>query len=307
MAEPITYAEHALDVLQHAVHLQEAGEGCVLITSVDIRGGAARETGSMAVVGADGAMVGYMSNGCVDRDIQLQALDAARSGTRQVLRYGEGASSFDLKLPCGGSLELLLDPTPDPARLRAARDSLLARQSVTIAFDVPERAAPVTFRYTPKTRLVLAGRGAVFRATAYVAHSAGFELVLCSPEDADLDALAALPREATHVLTTPMSAPTFDLDPHCGMLTLFHDHDWEPALLTAALETQASYIGSLGSATTHAARCDSLRAMGVAEEQIARLRGPIGLVPALRQAPAIAISAIAQVVEAFPRAIFPAD
>jgi xanthine dehydrogenase accessory factor len=82
-------------------------------------------------------------------------------------------------------------------------------------------------------------------------------------------------------------------------VTLFHDHDWEPALLNAALKTPACFVGSLGSRRTHEIRRELLRQMGFSETSLLRLRGPIGLVPSLRDAPSIALSAMAEVVAAF--------
>ena len=70
----ITYAEHAQDILEATVRLIKSGQPCALVTSLAIEGGAAREVGSLAVVSRDGSMRGYLSNGCIDRDIVLQGL-----------------------------------------------------------------------------------------------------------------------------------------------------------------------------------------------------------------------------------------
>jgi xanthine dehydrogenase accessory factor len=43
--------------------------------------------------------------------------------------------------------------------------------------------------------------------------------------------------------------------------------------------------------------------LGVASDDLGRLRGPIGLVPSLREAPLIALSAMAEVVAAMPTGI----
>lgn len=304
MPEPIEYIEHAADVLGHAVRLIRAGRRFTLVTSVEIRGGSAREVGSLAVVDESGAMWGYLSNGCIDRDIQLQARDALVRGSPKILHYGAGSPFLDLKLPCGGSLKLLLDPAPDHAALEAAYAALRARESARLAVALPPegsaQAATIRFSYAPKPRLVIAGRGAVFRATAQIAHDAGFELAIMSPEETDLEAIGALSSCAPIALRTPDSPVDLNLDSHSAFLTLFHDHDWEPALVLAALRTPARFIGCLGSAKSHANRLETLRGMGASEADLARVSGPLGLVPSLRHAPSIGVSAMAQVIAAFP-------
>ena len=303
MADPILYTEHAVDVLARAVALGAAGRRFVLVTSTRIRGGAARDTGSLAVVAESGEMTGYMSNGCIDRDIQLQAQRLLDEGApKTVLRYGEGSPFKDLVLPCGGSLELLLDPSPDLGDLARAHGDLAARRGTEINFALPD-AETRRFAYTPKPLVALAGRGAVFRATARVVADAGFAMQLYSPEADDLAALAPVIDAPQVHLTTPDAAPKLTLDGFAAFLTLFHDHDWEPALLESALQTEAFFIGSLGSQRTHQMRLARLAASGVPEDRLARLRGPIGLVPSLRNAPYIAVSAVAELVGALPPAI----
>jgi len=280
LPEPITYVEHAADVIDHAVDLAEAGRRFALITSINIEGGAAREVGSLALVDDQGAMVGYLSNGCIDRDIQLQAVAALDDGAQQIVRYGDGSRFADLKLPCGGALTILIDPAPDMDALRTAQSTLSARKPV------------------------LAGRGAIFRAMVSVGQSAGFEVQVLSPEEDDLAAIGPQQTSAPVHLTAPRHAPKLKaLDAYSAFLTLFHDHEWEPALLAAALDTPARFIGSLGSQRTHQQRLDQMRDAGVAADDLNRLHGPIGLVPSLREAPLIAVSAMSQVIAAFPPAV----
>ena len=115
LANPITYQDHAVDVLAQVATYVRSGQRFVLITSVDIKGGSARDLGSLAVVNDAGEMTGYMSNGCIDQDILLQALDCLQSGSARLLQYGDGSPFHDLTLPCGGSLSVWIDPSPGTA------------------------------------------------------------------------------------------------------------------------------------------------------------------------------------------------
>ncbi|MDG1472780.1 MAG: XdhC family protein, partial [Ascidiaceihabitans sp.] len=82
----ITYLDHAVDVLAQVKTYVKTQQRFALITSVDIKGGSARDIGSLAVVCEAGNMTGYMSNGCIDRDIALHASECLRSGTARLLR-----------------------------------------------------------------------------------------------------------------------------------------------------------------------------------------------------------------------------
>ncbi|MFT7371015.1 MAG: xanthine dehydrogenase accessory factor [Alteromonas macleodii] len=298
----ITYQDHAVDVLAQAAAYVRAGQLFVLITSVDIKGGSARDVGSLAVVADTGEMTGYMSNGCIDRDILFQALDCLTARSARLLCYGDGSPFYDLTLPCGGSLSVWIDPEPDKAALVKSYNALLARKPSTLTFYPKEAEAaptPITIAYQPKVALILAGRGAIFRATAKVAHAIGFDVTGLSPDTDDLVMVASYCKEApTHVISHN-SISKLNLDQTSGFLTLFHDHDWEPAFLVAALETTAGFVGALGSHKTHAARLAQLADLGVSDRNLQRIKGPIGLVPSLRSADLIAVSALAEIAQAF--------
>ena len=87
----ILYAEHAQDILAATLELMHSGEPCALVTSLNIEGGAARELGSLAVISGRGDMIGYLSNGCIDRDIIHHGMAAIDTGQVKHLRYGAGS------------------------------------------------------------------------------------------------------------------------------------------------------------------------------------------------------------------------
>ena len=302
LVNPITYQDHAVDVLAQVATYVQTRQRFVLVTSVEIKGGSARDLGSLAVVDDTGEMTGYMSNGCIDQDILLQALECLQSGSARLLRYGDGSPFFDLALPCGGALSVWIDPVPDKVALVAAYNALLAREPASLTFN-PQTTdvalAPITISYQPKVALTLAGRGAVFRATAKVAHAIGFDVTGFSPDIHDLAAIRAYCKDAPTHVTSQRTISTLDLDRASGFLTLFHDHNWEPAFLIAALASTAGFVGALGSQRTHAARLAQLADMGVSDRDQQRIKGPIGLVPSLRNADLIAISALAEIAQAF--------
>lgn len=296
------YAERVADIIDAAAPIIEADKQFALIASLSIEGGAAREVGSLAIVEPDGTMTGYLSNGCIDRDIQHRALLALDAKRKEIVRYGEGSRFLDLKLPCGGALELLIDPDPDRDMLLKAKRDFDARRQATLSFRGSGADHDTySFTYEPRVRLCLAGRGAIFRAMAQLGNATGYEVSLISPDTEDLDATLHLALQAPiHLKSFDQALDLSNLDHRTAFLTLFHDHDWEPHLLLKALGTTAGFIGSLGSRHTHLMRCETLIGLGASETDINRLKGPIGLVGSLRDASLIAVSALAEIVSTFP-------
>lgn len=296
------YAERVADIVDVAARLIQCDGRFALVTSLEIEGGAAREVGSLAIVEPDGTMTGYLSNGCIDRDIHHRALMALQANREEVVRYGEGSRFLDLKLPCGGALELLIDPTPDRDQLlKAKRDFDARRQATLHFFDGGAKHKNYSFTYEPRVRLCLAGRGAIFRSMAHLGSATGYEVALISPETDDLSATQHLSTHAPiHLTSFDQALDLSGLDQRTAFLTLFHDHDWEPYLLLKALGTSVGFIGSLGSRRTHVMRCETLIGLGATEADISRLKGPIGLVGSLRDASLIAVSALAEIVSTFP-------
>ncbi len=276
---------HPSDVLRFAA---EADLPCALICVMDIHGGAMRAKGALMAVREDGVIAGYVSNGCVDADIALQAKAAMKEGQIRRLKYGEGSPFKDISLPCGGSIELLVVPTPDKGMLREVVRALSSRQDTNLSLD------GFVWRYAPKLRLRIAGRGAAVKALALQATQSGFEVHLQSPEP---DIEQGLDLNLFHHLTNPGLPPDVIDDPWSAVVLMFHDHDWEVALLGQALSGEAFYLGAMGSERTHQLRCKALADAGVATEAIARIRGPIGIIPSMRDANLLALSTLAEVVK----------
>jgi xanthine dehydrogenase accessory factor len=68
-----------------------------------------------------------------------------------------------------------------------------------------------------------------------------------------------------------------EVDERTAICVLTHDHKYDVPLLEAALATPAAYIGALGGKKTREDRAERLRAEGVSDDDLARIRAPIGL------------------------------
>ena len=297
--------EHAEDVIARLLDWTDAA--LVLVTGTE--GGGVRASGAMMAVSAEGRSAGYVSGGCIDADVILQAQGALRDGQARALRYGAGSPFVDLPLPCGGGIDLVILPRPDRRCLLAVAQHLGARQPVSLTLTAANRLgwAPPAARQDPpfqallrpKLRVRIAGKGADGLALARLCHASGLKVRL-QLTDAE-DALAARAEGLDHVdlLSSPHDLPSADDDAATAFVLMMHDPDWEPALLQQALDGPAFYLGAVGSRTTHTRRCARLADCGVSQTDIDRIRGPIGLVPSLRDASMLAVSALAEIVAAW--------
>lgn len=309
MNEPDPIGEHAQDVLQRVAAWQRSGEPCALIVITRIEGGGVRAPGALMGV-SEIDKIGYISGGCVDSDAILQARDAIRSGTPRAIRYGAGSPFVDLPLPCGGAIEILVLPNPDASIIQRAADQLSNRCPIALtatengALGINTAAEQPTenthsFRYFPKLRVRLAGRGSDVLALAKLANAGGYAVELQLVDDDDIAAATGFGFEDVTKLQTPSALPPMSDDAWTAFVLMFHERDWEVPLLAQALSGQAFYIGAVGSRRTHQTRCVTLQDSGVALTDIARIQAPIGLVPSLRDSSMVAISALAEIIQAF--------
>ncbi|MBB4660079.1 XdhC family protein [Parvularcula dongshanensis] len=299
--------DYAGDVLAFAAASLRAGMRCVLGVVTSTTGGGVRAPGALIAVLENGEMAGYVSNGCVDADVAAQAVATLDTNEPRHLRYGDGSPFGDVVLPCGGSVEVWITPLAASQAITEASRALARRQAVTLLFaetgEVRTAGADgdasgegfAAFTFVPRLQLRIVGRGAETLALARAALAARYDVVIWSPDEATCAAAHRLGAVRTVRLQTPSSLPEAEDDAWTAVVLLFHEHDWEPAILAQALGGPAPYVGALGSRRAQAARAEALAEMGLTREEIARIHGPIGLVPSLRDASAIAISILAEV------------
>lgn len=285
-----------------------AGIPGALVTISQIIGGAPRGLGTQMAVLADGRHVGHISGGCVEPAVAAEIVPLIASGSDTTLRFGPGSRFIDIRFPCGGGVDLLVHVRPDAAMVREALALEARREPFAIGFEPGRSAARLlppagptgwqgeTFvrRYLPPSRLLLIGRGPDFEAMARVAAAAEFELVLATPDEGSVATLRDLGVPVLH-LTAPGDVPTLPIDAFTATVLVFHEHEWEGAILARAAVGEGFYVGAIGSVATQRARLDRLRRMAIPEEAVARVRGPIGLIDRAREPGLLALSVLAEI------------
>ncbi len=287
--------------------LGQAEGDAVLAVITGVEGPSYRPVGAAMAVFASGERAGTLSSGCIESDIVLHAADALEQGRPVAIRYGRGSPFIDIQLPCGGGLDILLVPRPDRevlaevTRRRTAREPCtlrIDRQRGRLSLEETGETGPdgedFLVRYEPPVRFLVFGKGPEACTFAALVNSAGYPNLLLSPDPETLEtgAAAGCP---VHELVQPAFPGGVTADAWTAVVLFFHDHDWEPPILAGALATDAFYIGAQGSRRARDARHMELEAMGVTPDAIARLHGPVGLIPSARDAGTLAVSVLAEV------------
>jgi xanthine dehydrogenase accessory factor len=264
-------------------------------------------------VAADGSFAGSFSGGCIEAAVVAEAQEAILVGRSRQVRYGAGSPYIDIKLPCGGGVDLLFQPDPDLEAIRHAVALLDAREPLTLVQHAsgglnaqtgvsrePTGWQGETFVswHAPPLRLILLGHGAESLALVQLGSAFGAKTTMLSPDERVV-AFAEQMGAQAKLITKPDLAQDFVVDAWSAVVFLFHDHGWEPLLLKRALAQPAFFIGAMGSRRTHASRLEKLRELGVQEDLLARISAPLGLIPTARDPVTLALSALAQVVDGY--------
>jgi len=302
------------DILRFALDRSREGVGTILVTLTAIEGSSPRAIGAQMAVAEDGRYVGSFSGGCIEAAVVAEAIGRLADGRAKLVRFGAGSPYLDIRLPCGGGIDLLFNPNPDPDAIaellsrhdrREAAVLRLADDGVFLAAmsegdGAGWRDGGFRLCYAPTLRVVAIGQGEELTALARLAASFGADVSVLSPDER---ALADLTAEGfdTVRLTARTSLPPVRTDPWTAILSVFHDRDWEEELLPHALRLPSFYIGAIGSRRTQDIRLDTLRTAGVPEDLRLKLRTSVGLIPATRDPATLALSALSQIVQEYHR------
>ncbi|MGD2133489.1 MAG: XdhC family protein [Maricaulaceae bacterium] len=282
---------------REALRRLEAGERCALLTIVGVDGASPRPLGAQMTVAENGDWTGYLSGGCLEQAVVQEALDTMAAGEARVVRYGKGSKYFDIVLPCGSGLDVHIDPAPDLAQLRDVVGALDARRAAQWSTVLPNQER-FEKTFVPTLRFIVAGRGPGVVALLDLAAAMGFETHALSP-DAAITHLAERRWTKAASLAAPEARVGLEADGYTALVLMFHDHYWETALIQSAVQTDCFYIGAMGSRNAAELRMEALVEAGLTEEQLARVRGPIGLFGGAKRPGDLALSVLAEVVGEF--------
>jgi xanthine dehydrogenase accessory factor len=301
-----------LQVLRQILQWQAQGHRVVLGTITRTWGSAPRPPGSAVAVCDDGRVAGSVSGGCIEDDLIAQARGGVlAAGVPQVIRYGVDAdAAHRFGLPCGGLIELVLEPVLPHTRLPELLAQLQAGQRVrrllTLATgevqlqpggDADELSlsdTTLTTHHGPNWRLLVIGAGQMTHYLAQMAVALGYQVLVCDPRD---EYAAGFDQPGVTLLRTMPDDTVRELkvDGHTAVIALTHDPKLDDLALMEALTSEAFYVGAIGSRLNQAKRKARLKThFGLTDPQLDRLHGPVGLKNGARTPPEIAVSILAE-------------
>ena len=269
----------------------ERGEDVALATVVATRKSAPRPVGSVLGVTGAGELAGSVSAGCVENEVYAEARDVLTGGAARQLTYGiSDEQALGVGLPCGGEIDVFV-ARADADLLRRALEELEAGRIVSVRpadgrLELVSRPAP---------RLVVVGAVDTAEALCRGARALGWRTIVVDPR-ARFATEERVPSADELAVEWPDAAlERLGLDEGSAVVVLAHEEHIDLPALATALAGDAFYVGVLGSRRTQAKRREGLLELGVAEEALERLHGPVGLDVGAETPPETAVAILAEI------------
>ncbi len=300
------------EVMTTAAEWLRAGRRVALATVTHTWGSSPRPPGSLLAMNDAGQFVGSVSGGCIETKLvgRYCAGELGKPFPTGVHFGVDRLEAGPLGLPCGGRLELVIEQlvSAEPIDLLLARmgeGRLVARRVCLKTGEVSLHASDgyqelsvsdeaLIKVFGPSWHILLVGDGQLARYLATMARMLDYRVTICDPRE-DFANPFPLP-DVSYIRQMPDDAVRAQAhQPRTAVVTLAHDPKQDDLALTAGLESDAFYIGALGSVRSAAARRERLMGLGFTAEQIARLRAPAGLPIGSKRPSEIAVSILAEI------------
>ncbi|MFN3493987.1 MAG: XdhC family protein [Hydrogenophaga sp.] len=317
-----------LTVLRALLGWRTRRQRAVLATVIKTWGSSPRPVGSVMALCETGAVVGSVSGGCIEDDLidrysrsratpagPAASADIAHdipAGPPQRVQYGVSADeAHRFGLPCGGTLELLLEFNPDAGALADLVQLLdnghLVQRRIELAtgrveLQVTQQPSALADHghwlsntFGPQYRMLLIGAGQLTEYLATMAQFSGFTVTVCDPRE-QYHRTWSVPG-ATLVTGMPDDVVRgFGVDRRSCVIAITHDPKLDDLALLEALDTEAFYVGAIGSRRNNAARqARMVEHFDLTPQRLERLRGPIGIYIGSKTPAEIAVSVMAEV------------
>lgn len=301
-----------LDVLKTALAWTDSGRRATLGTVVRTWGSAPRPIGAMMAIRDDGQVIGSVSGGCIEDDLIAKVKDGKLAARLpESVRYGVSADQANqFGLPCGGTVEMVLEPLTPQSDIRGLLADLeahrIVKRTLNLATAVTHRADAtgadvlafdgntLTTIHGPRYRLLIIGAGQLSKYLATMAIPLDYQVTVCDPRDEYQEQWHDLPQVTMTKEMPDDTVIAMNLDRNSAVVALTHDPKLDDLALMEALKSPAFYVGALGSKRNNDKRRERLLEFDVTAEELTKLRGPVGLDIGAKTPSEIAISILAE-------------
>lgn len=306
-----------LQVIQQAIAWLSTGQPVWLCTVIASFGSSPRPPGALLVANGAGESCGSLSGGCIEEDFLQRVADGGFAEPIALVRYGDGSDAPQVRLPCGGVLEVLVERLEPDAHtlehLRRMESALLGKGRLVREWRLPfadpqllddthdgprvERSGEcLRVRFGAAQRLIIAGVSSVALFCAQFAVALDFEVIICEPREE-----FQYPLGIDNVRVEPILPARFIAEGGChhatAVVALTHDPRLDDLTMMEAVHSPAFYIGVMGSQKTSEKRMERLhRIAGMDAATLDRIHAPIGLALGSKTPAEIALAVLADIV-----------
>ncbi len=300
-----------LEVLKTCDLWLKAGLKCELVTVIKTWGSSPRPEGATLAICEDGQVVGSVSGGCIEDDLIDRVRQHGIQRTKpEIVTYGITADeAHRFGLPCGGTIQLAIEPLNGGSRIpellqRLGQHELVARRldlrSGEVRLDqagagmsLQVSDAALTTIHGPRWRLLIIGAGQLSRFLASIALGMDYHVTVCDPREEYREGWQVDGVKVVHAMPDDLVLE-MKLDSRSAVVALTHDPKLDDLALMEALKSDAFYVGAIGSRVNNAKRRERLKQFDVSDAELAKLHGPIGLYIGSKTPSEIAISILAE-------------
>lgn len=221
---------------------------------------------------------------------------------RRLLLSREGSAVGGLERAVGG----LGGPELDEAALEAVQEaglfevggSRLLELGPTSEIEPADAARVFAEAFLPPPRLAIVGATPVSAALCHLAAWAGWLVWVVDPRETFASPERFPDAEEVLHLWPEEGLERVGLDRYLDVVVLAHDRKFDVPALAAALRAGCLYVGQIGGRRTQRLRREALEELGFGEEELGRIRGPVGLDIGAESPEEIAVSILAQLIAA---------
>jgi xanthine dehydrogenase accessory factor len=231
-----------VDIYEEIVQLRQAGRRGAVATIVNVRGSVPSFETAKMLVRDDGSIVGTVGGGCVEAEVWQAAREVMENERPRTLTFNLNQNpKYDTGLVCGGTLDIFIEPVLPPASL------------------------------------YIFGAGHVALSLYNTAKDAGFDVNVID----DRESYANRERfpNAKEVMAEDFDHAMARLTPNetSYIVIVTRGHHDDMRVLRWAVQTQARYIGMIGSKRKTIAIFRELVKEGIPEQRFERVHAPVGL------------------------------
>jgi xanthine dehydrogenase accessory factor len=232
----------SVDIYEEVVQLRQAGRRGAVATIVNVRGSVPSFETAKMLVRDDGSIVGTVGGGCVEAEVWQAAREVMENERPRTLTFNLNQNpKYDTGLVCGGTLDIFIEPVLPPASL------------------------------------YIFGAGHVALSLYKTAKMAGFDVNIVD----DRDSYANRERfpDAKEVIAEDFDQAMARITPNetSYLVIVTRGHHDDMRVLRWAVQTQARYIGMIGSKRKTVVIFRELVKEGIPEQRFERVHAPVGL------------------------------